>query len=98
MSAPASWASAVSAAEVGDGRRAVVDERQDDQPDRRVEDRREVGGRRAVDGVGVEPADRQATGAGQALEDVAVGRELVAGGHDDVVRPGRASSAAAASL
>ena len=70
-SAPASWASAVIAGQVGDRRRAVVDVAEGDERDvaaMRREDGGDLVGGRAVDRVGVEPGDLAVAVAGEALE------------------------------
>ena len=72
---------------VRDGCGTVVDVREQDQRHVAIEGRGDIDGRQALDRVGVEPADRQPAGVGQALEDVAIRREFVTGGDDRA--PGR---------
>ena len=71
--------------DVGDRGRSVVHVAEGDERDvarMRRQGRGDVVGRRSVDRVGVDPGDLEVPRPGQALQDVAIGREVVPVGHD----------------
>ena len=77
---------------IRDRGRSVVHVGQDDEGELRVQDPFDVGDPDAVDVVLVDPADLEAAAGGEALDDVAIGRELVPADRDGMrgraARPG----------